>query len=103
MKRILSIATILIVVISGFAISSAQPRRKKRNAVFIGGGAATGARHRQRKIIGGGLGTGARVRRGRYVTRNGKRIWVPQGSPSVVEREQLEAVRKKPSTNTNRP
>ena len=119
MKRILSVVSMLIVVVSCTAIVSANARGK-RDAAFSGGGAQTGVRQRKpRRIIGGAAGTGARARttrtnrrgaigaggagtyvrngqRGRYVTRNGKRIWVPQGSP-VVEREQLPAVRKKPS------
>lgn len=129
--------------------SFAQVRRRKRDAVFIGGGANTGARHRRPKrsrgsgttvrraatssdnqgdiiflnkdkpqtgtttvnqinnkaepgqtvpysvrngrkneIIGGAGGAGslARNRRGRWVTRNGKRIWVPQGAPMITNK-----------------
>ena len=131
MKKILSLLTMLVVVTSCLVVASAQ--HKKRRAV-VGGAAGTGARGRnpqsRKGAIGaGGAGTYVRNGRpGRYVTRNGKRIWVPQGSPavgnrrgvfekdqipvankpttnrSVVEREQLEAVKKnKPTSNTNRP
>ena len=106
MKKILSLLTLLVVVASSLVIASAQPKKRKP---IIGGAAGTGARVRNsqsRKGAIGAGGAGTYVRngqRGRYVTRNGKRIWVPQGSP-VVEREQLQAVKKnKPTSNTNRP
>ncbi|HEX6188006.1 MAG TPA: hypothetical protein VFZ40_07990, partial [Pyrinomonadaceae bacterium] len=102
----LSLLTTLFIVTSGLVIASAQPRRK-RNTNINRGVARTGAQPRS-AIGAGGAGTYARNRRGRYVMRNGKRIWVPQGSPAVgnrrgvYEREQ-EAELKKRSTNTNRP
>ena len=100
MKKILSILTMLLIVTSGVVIASAQTRRK-RNANINRGVARAGGQQRS-AIDAGGAGTYARNRRGRYVTRNGKRIWVPQGSPSVYEREQ-DAELKNRSTNTNRP
>ena len=110
MKKILSLLTILVVVAACLAVASAQPKKRKS---IIAGGAGTGPRvrnpqSRKGAIGAGGAGTYARNRRGRYVTRNGKRIWVPQGSPAVgnrrgvFEREQ-EGLRKNKSTNTNRP
>src|SRR5687767_7515868 len=100
MKKTLSLLTILFIVTSCLVIASAQTRRK-RNANINRG--VTRAGGQQRSAIGaGGAGTYASSRRGRYVTRNGKRIWVPQGSPSVYEREE-NAELKKRSTNTNRP
>lgn len=105
MKKILSLLTMLVVVASCLVSVSAQPKKRR---TISGGAAGTGARARnaqspKRAIGAGGAGTYVRNgQRGRYVTRNGKRIWVPQGSP-VVEREQLQAVKKNKSTNTNRP
>lgn len=103
MKKILSMFTILFIVASCLVIASAQVRRRNRNTNINRRVPRTSGQ--QRSAIGaGGAGTYASNRRGRWVTRNGKRIWVPQGSPAVVEREQLEAVRKnRPSSNTNRP
>lgn len=105
MKKIFSLLTMLIFVTSLLAITFAQPRRK-RNVNVNRGVSRTGG---QRGAIGaGGAGTYSRNRRGRWVTRNGKRIWVPQGSPAVgnrrgvYEREQEAELKKKP-TNTNRP
>ena len=130
MKKILSLLTMLVVVASCLVVALAQP--KKRKAVN-GGAAGTGARARNPQspkgaIGAGGAGTYVRNgRRGRYVTRNGKRIWVPQGSPAVgnsnrvfekdqipvsnkppsnrgvVEREQNGAVKNPTTSNTNRP
>jgi hypothetical protein len=115
MKKILSLLTMLVVVASCLVVASAQTKKRKPQSpkgAIGAGGAGTYVRNGQR---------------GRYVTRNGKRIWVPQGSPavgnrrgvfekdqipvankpptnrSVVEREQLDAVKKNKSTNTNRP
>ena len=115
MKKTLSVLTIILIVTSCFVIAFSQTRKKHRNVNVnrpVTGG-------QQQSIIGAGAGAGSVYRtrdgrRGRYVTRNGKRIWVPQGSPavgnqpttnrSVVEREQLDAVKKnKPASNTNRP
>ena len=107
MKKILTFLTILIFVTSLLAIAFAQPRRKKANVNVNRRVTQTGSQPRS-AIGAGGAGTYARNRRGRYVTRNGKRIWVPQGSPAVgnrrgvYEREE-EAELKKRSTNTNRP
>lgn len=42
--------------------TSKNSRKRQRDAVFIGGGASTGARQR-RNILGGGLGTGIRDKR----------------------------------------
>jgi hypothetical protein len=101
MKKILTFLTILVFVISCLVMASAQPRRK-RNTNINRGVARTGGQPRS-AIGAGGAGTYSRNRRGRYVTRNGKRIWVPQGSPGrVYEREQDAEVRK-PTSNTNRP
>ena len=108
MKKTLSLLTILFIVTSCLVFASAQPRRKRNTNINRGVARTSG---QQRSAIGaGGAGTYARNRRGRYGTRNGKRIWVPQGSPAVgnrrgvVEREQLEAVKKnQPTSNTNRP
>ncbi|HEX5701873.1 MAG TPA: hypothetical protein VFX97_01485 [Pyrinomonadaceae bacterium] len=105
MKRILSLLSMLVVFASCLVVASAQP--KKRRPVTRGA-TGTGARARnpqspKRAIGAGGAGTYVRNgQRGRYVTRNGKRIWVPQGSP-VVEREQLDVKTNKPTSNTNRP
>ena len=100
MKKTLSLLTILFIVTSCLVIASAQTRRKRNTNINRG---VTAPRGQQRSAIGaGGAGTYSRNRRGRYVTRNGKRIWVPQGSPSVYEREQ-DAELKNRSTNTNRP
>jgi hypothetical protein len=101
MRKTLSLVTILFIVTSCLVIASAQPRRKRNTNVNR---RVTSSPGQPRSAIGaGGAGTYASNRRGRYVTRNGKRIWVPQGSP-VVEREQLEAVKKnKARSNTNRP
>ena len=102
MKKILSLLTMLVVVASCLVVVSAQPKKRKPINTSAAG---TGARARNPQspkgaIGAGGAGTYVRNgQRGRYVTRNGKRIWVPQGSP-VVEREQLPAAK---STNTNRP
>lgn len=111
MKKILSLLTMLVVVAACLVVAFAQPKKRKS---IIGGAAGTGARVRKfqsRKgaIGAGGAGTYVRNgRRGRYVTRNGKRIWVPQGSPAVGNRRgvyerESEAELKKRSTNTNRP
>jgi hypothetical protein len=100
MKKTLSLLTILFIVTSCLVIASAQTRRKRNTNVKRG---VTRAGGQQQSAIGaGGAGTYPRNRRGRYVTRNGKRIWVPQRSPSVYEREQ-DAELKNRSTNTNRP
>lgn len=100
MKKPLSQLTILFIVTSCLVIASAQTRRKRNTNINR---RAAPTRGQQRGAIGaGGAGTYARNRRGRYVTRNGKRIWVPQGSPSVYEREQ-DAELKNRSRNTNRP
>lgn len=117
MKKSLSVLTILFIVTSCFVIAFAQPRKKNRIVNANRGVTRTGSQ--QQSIIGAGAGAGSvyrtsNGRRGRYVTRNGKRIWVPQGSPAVgnrpttnrnvVEREQLDAVKtNKPTSNTNRP
>jgi hypothetical protein len=101
MKKTLSMLTILFIVASCFVIAFAQPRGKKRNSNINRGVARTQGQPRS-AIGAGGAGTYARNRRGRWVTRNGKRIWVPQGSP-VVEREQLEVKKNQPASNTNRP
>jgi hypothetical protein len=123
MRKTLSLVTILFIVTSCLVIGSAQTRRKRNTNVNR---RVTRAGGQQRSAIGaGGAGTYARNGRGRYVTRNGKRIWVPQGSPAVgnrrgvfekdqipvgnrpptrrvVEREQLE-LKKNRRANTNRP
>ena len=105
MKKILTFLTLLIFVTSVLAIAFAQPRRRKASVNVNRRVTQTGGQ--QRNIIGAGAGAGSvyrtrNGRRGRYVTRNGKRIWVPQGSP-VVEREQLEVKKNQPASNTNRP
>src|SRR5687768_4654667 len=109
MKKTLSLLTILFIVASCLVIASAQARQRKQNTNINRGVARTGGQPRS-AIGAGGAGTYARNRRGRYVTRNGKRIWVPQGSPSVkpptrgvFEREQLEVRKNQPTSNTNRP
>ncbi|HEV2904975.1 MAG TPA: hypothetical protein VGW32_08010 [Pyrinomonadaceae bacterium] len=100
MKKTLSLLTILFIVTSYLVIASAQTLRKRNTNINRGVARTQG---QQRSAIGaGGAGTYARNRRGRWVTKNGKRIWVPQGSPSVYEREQ-DAELKNRSTNTNRP
>jgi len=105
MKKILSLLTMFVVVASCLVAAYAQPRKRKAT---VGGAAGTGAparnpQPRKGAIGAGGAGTYVRNgQRGRYVTRNGKRIWVPQGSP-VVEREQLDVKKNKPTSNTNRP
>ena len=107
MKKILTFLTMLIFVTSLLAIAFAQPRKRKASVNANSGVTRTGGQRRG-AIGAGGAGTYARSRRGRYVMRNGKRIWVPQGSPAVgnrrgvYEREQ-DAELKKRSTNTNRP
>lgn len=107
MKRILSLLAILVFVTSCLVIASAQPKKRKS---VIGSAPGTGAGVGRNKAEPGQTVTPRNGRRGRWETRNGKRIWVPQGSPSVgnrrgvVEREQLQAVKKnKPTSNTNRP
>jgi len=103
MKKILTFVTVLIFLSSLLAVAFAQPRKRKTAANVNRRVTQTG---QQRNIIGAGAGAGSvyrNGRRGRYVTRNGKRIWVPQGSPRrVYEREQDAEIRKSPS-NTNRP
>ena len=83
MKKILTLLTILAFVSSLCAIAFAQPRRRRPNVNANRRVTQTGPP--QRSVIGAGAGAGSvyRTRRGRYVTRNGKRIWVPQGSPVV--------------------
>jgi hypothetical protein len=104
MKKILTFLTILIFMTSLLAIAFAQPRKRKASVNVNRRVTQTGGQ--QRSIIGAGAGAGSvyrNGRRGRYVTRNGKRIWVPQGSPRrVYEREQDAEVRRPPS-NSNRP
>ena len=108
MKKIFSLLTTVILVTSLLAIAFAQPRSRKRNVNVNRGVSRTGG---QRGAIGaGGAGTYARNRRGRWVTRNGKRIWVPQGSPAVGNRrgvyereEEAELKKRSTNANTNRP
>lgn len=85
MKKILTFLTMVILVTSVLAIAFAQPRKRKPGVNANRGVTGTGGQ--QRGAIGaGGAGTYVRNRRGRYVTRNGKRIWVPQGSPVVTNK-----------------
>lgn len=85
MKKILTSLTILIFVTSVLAIAFAQPRRRKPSTNINRGVAGTSGQPRS-AIGAGGAGTYARNRRGRWVTRNGKRIWVPQGSPIITNK-----------------
>ena len=101
MKKTLSLLTILFIVTSCLVIASAQTRRKLNPNVNR---RVTRSPGQQRSAIGaGGAGTYASNRRGRYITRNGKRIWVPQGSPRRVYEREQDAELKKRSSNTNRP
>lgn len=102
MKKILTLLTMLILVTSCLVIASAQTRRKRNTNINNRGGTRTGGQ--QRSAIGaGGAGTYASNRRGRWATKNGKRIWVPQGSPSVYEREREAELKNQSRSNTNRP
>ena len=101
MKKTLSLLTILLVVTSCLVIAYAQTPRKRNTNINR---RAAPTRGQQRGAIGaGGAGTYASNRRGRYVTRNGKRIWVPQGSPRRVYEREQDAELKRRSSNTNRP
>jgi hypothetical protein len=89
MKKILTFLTLLIFVTSLLAIAFAQPRRRKPNVNVNRRAPQTAGQ--QRSVIGAGAGAGSvyrtrNGRRGRYVTRNGKRIWVPQGSPIITNK-----------------
>ncbi len=92
MKRIISLLAIFLFVTSCLVIASAQPKKRKS---VIGSPPGTGPLANRKNAGTGQTATLRNGQRGRYVTRNGKRIWVPQGSPSVgtprgvVEREQL--------------
>ena len=89
MKKILTLLTMLVFVTSLWAIAFAQPRRRRPNVNANRRITHTGPP--QRSVIGAGAGAGSVYRtrngqRGRYVTRNGRRIWVPQGSPIITNR-----------------
>ena len=84
MKKFLSVLILLMTLTSCFVVSShAKPRQRKRNAVFIGGGAATGARHRHRTARTRGVVEREQLEAVRKNRRTQKRIWVPQGSPAL--------------------
>ena len=75
MKRILMILALLVITTWVIPSSLAKPRHRRHSAVFIGGGASTGARHRRARRT---------VRRG------------------VVEREQLQALKNKRQASSRR-
>lgn len=78
MKKTLSFLLIVLVIISGVVLVSGQPRKRPS---IIGGAGGAGSLARRNKTV-----TRRNGQRGRYVRRNGKRIWVPQGSPVIGNR-----------------
>lgn len=89
MKKILTFLTMLVFLTSLWAIAFAQPRRRRPKVNANRRVTQTGGQ--QRSVIGAGAGAGSVYRTrngrpGRYVTRNGRRIWVPQGSPIVTNK-----------------